>query len=50
MDHLSKKFVDSFTSKADDWELFFRIDDLEKYIKDIKLYPEMTDKLVSRYK
>jgi putative endonuclease len=28
-EHLNKKFADSFTSKADDWELFYSIIDLE---------------------
>ena len=27
-EHKSKKFIDGFTSKADDWELFFSIDSL----------------------
>ncbi|MBS1520626.1 MAG: GIY-YIG nuclease family protein [Bacteroidetes bacterium] len=27
--HLSKEFIDSFTAKADDWELYFSIDRLE---------------------
>ena len=42
--HLNKEFVNSFTAKADDWELFFFVDDLlqsqarliEEHIKRMK--------------
>ena len=43
-DHLHKRFEDGFTSKADDWKLFYSINDLnyqqarkiEKHIKKMK--------------
>jgi putative endonuclease len=64
--HINKEFENSFTGKADDWELFFKKEGLremqaraiEKHIKtmksvnyilNLKLYPEMMDKLVKKY-
>ena len=42
--HLNKDFINSFTAKADDWELFFSVDNLqyaqarkiEQHIKNMK--------------
>ncbi len=65
-EHLNKKCNDGFTSKSDDWELFYSINELEykqarsieahikkmksrKYIHDLKMYPEITKKLVNKY-
>jgi putative endonuclease len=65
-EHLNKKFDDGFTSKSDDWELFYTINELEykqarsieahikkmkskKYIQDLKMYAEITKKLVDKY-
>jgi len=44
IDHLTHKFIDSFTSKASDWVIFLSIDNLEyqqarnieKHIKSMK--------------
>ncbi|MDP2388089.1 MAG: GIY-YIG nuclease family protein [Bacteroidota bacterium] len=65
-DHLNKVFTNSYTSKADDWELYFTINDLEyctarkienhiksmrskKYIQNLRSYPEITKKLISKF-
>lgn len=56
----------SFTSKADDWELYYKVDKLEarqaraierhikamkskKYITNLKLYPEIMNKLKIKF-
>ena len=64
--HQNKQFNKSFTSKADDWVLFFQTDNLEyaharrieqhikkmrskTYIKNLKKFPEMLEKLKLKY-
>jgi putative endonuclease len=64
--HISNFFANSFTSKANDWAIFFLIQNLsfqqaraieqhikkmksKTYIKNLKRYPEMVDKLMNRY-
>ena len=66
-DHLNKKFIDGYTSKADDWELYFCINNLEykqaraieqhikkmksrRFIENLKIYPEITEKILKKYK
>ena len=65
-EHLNKKLNDGFTSKSDDWELFYSINELEykqarsieahikkmkskKYIQDLKMFAELTSKLVDKF-
>ena len=64
--HLNKEFTNSFTAKANDWELYFFIDNLahqqsrlierhiknmksRQYITNIKMHPEIIDKLKQRH-
>ncbi|MFV0605770.1 MAG: GIY-YIG nuclease family protein [Niabella sp.] len=64
--HKNKLYPDSFTSKFDDWELFYEIGELEykaarkiekhlkkmksvTYLKNLKVFPEISEKLISRY-
>jgi putative endonuclease len=66
-EHKSKTDNTSYTSKAEDWEVFILIDNLNyqqaraieahvkdmkssKYIRDMKRYPDMINKLVEKYK
>lgn len=66
-EHLSKKYIDSYTVKAGDWILFFSIGGLEysqarnielhikkmksrRYIENLKLYPEISNELIEKYK
>jgi putative endonuclease len=66
-EHLQVKYDNAFTKKADDWEIYFRMDDLgydtvrklenhvksmksKKYIENLKAYPEMTEKLIEKFK
>jgi len=66
IEHRDRTFKDSYTSKADDWELVFSIENLsyesarkveahikkmksKKYIENIKMYPELREKLVRRF-
>ncbi len=38
-EHLNKQFVDSFTAKTDDWDLFYSIGELEyKQARNIELH------------
>ncbi len=38
-EHMSKKFIDGYTSKANDWELFFSIDSLSyNQVRQIELH------------
>jgi len=65
-EHISKEFKGSYTSKVDDWELYFLIENLDyslarkielhikrmkskQYILNLKIYPEMTQKLLNEY-
>ena len=65
-EHKNNKYADSFTSLANDWELFLEIGDLEgklarrieqhiksmkskSYIENLKRFPEMKSKLISRF-
>ena len=65
--HTNKEFSNSFTAKANDWILFFSIDNLNyqqarlieghiksmkniTYIINLKKYPDITLKLIERYK
>jgi putative endonuclease len=65
-DHKDRTYKDSFTTTADDWELYFEIGDLEgknarkienhiksmkskKYIENLKKYPEISQKLLTRF-
>ena len=65
-EHINGAFENSFTSKAKDWELILKIEnlgyqqarDIEKHIKrmkskifieNLKEYPELIEKLKSRY-
>ncbi|MFM2018820.1 MAG: hypothetical protein RL007_2476 [Bacteroidota bacterium] len=65
--HLIKEFPSSYTAKYDDWELFFKIDNLDigvarkieahikkmkskVYIRNLAKYPEMSKKLIARYR
>ncbi len=65
--HLSKKFSLSFTTKADDWEIFHTIETeditiaikIERHIKkmksrlyinNLKKYPDISKKLIKKYK
>lgn len=65
--HSSKVFKDSFTASADDWQLFFFLNDLDyrqahliethikkmksrKYTENLKRFPEISQKLMARYK
>jgi putative endonuclease len=64
--HLNKDFSKSFTSKADDWALFFFVDNLQYaqarliedhikkmkskvYMQNLKMYPEIIQKLIVKY-
>ncbi len=64
--HLDKSFDIAHTKRANDWTLFYSIEELEyetvrkieahikkmksqKYIYDLKRYPEIMDKLVQKY-
>ncbi len=64
--HKNKEFKDSYTSKAEDWELYFSLETknisialkIEKhikrmkskiYIKNIKIHPEISIKLIEKY-
>lgn len=66
-EHLSKKYTNSFTAKADDWSLYFSIADLgyqqarnveghikkmksKKYIENLKLYKDISETLIQKYK
>ncbi len=65
--HHFKAFSNSYTAKADDWVLFFCIDNLsykqargiemhikkmksKSFIKNLHKYPELSQKLISKYK
>lgn len=64
--HIDKSYQVGFTHRADDWELFYSIENLEyetarkiethikkmksrKYIKNLKSYPEIMEKLMIKY-
>ena len=64
--HSNKHFINSFTAKAEDWELFFSIDHLQytqarmieehikrmkskTYIENLRKYPEIIQKLMTKY-
>ncbi len=64
--HNSKQFHNSYTTFADDWELFWSLQcnnlsqarKIEKhiksmksrrYIENLKIYPEMSDRLLEKY-
>ena len=64
--HSRKEHPGSFTTKAEDWELYLSVDGLDgtqarkienhikkmksrKYIENLKMYPEMVQKLQERY-
>ncbi len=66
-EHLQGKYDNAFTKKTDDWEIYFRMDDLgndtvrklenhiksmksRKYIENLRAYPEMTEKLIDKFK
>jgi len=65
--HLNHTFKDSYTVKANDWELFFHLDGLgynqarliehhfkkmrnRKYYLNLKIYPEISMKLILKYR
>jgi len=65
-EHKNNKYVDSFTTLANDWELFLEMSNLEgviarkiekhiksmkskSYIENLKRFPEMRSKLISRF-
>ena len=65
--HLTGYYPNKFTSKVDDWEIFFTLEcisvkqgmSIEKhikkmksktYIKNLKLYPGISEKLLEKYK
>jgi len=65
--HLKHEFFDSYTNKANDWILFFALDNLEyrqarlieahikkmrtrTYYQNLKTYPEISVKLIEKYK
>ncbi|WP_422358577.1 GIY-YIG nuclease family protein [Reichenbachiella sp.] len=65
--HLNKFYLDSFTTRADDWRVIFTIECTNKsqalaiehhikqmkstvYIKNLIKYPEMTQKLLTKFK
>jgi len=64
--HRNKAFPNSFTSKNDDWQLFYKIEKLNykqarniethiknmkssKYLVNLSKYPEISEKLISKY-
>lgn len=64
--HLNKTFGQSFTGIANDWSIFWKMDELgynqcrsieqhikrmksRKYLHDLKAYPEISEKLRSKY-
>ena len=64
--HSNKDFINSYTAKAEDWELFFSIDHLhytqarmieehikkmksKTYIENLRIYPEIIRKLMTKY-
>ena len=66
-EHRAKTYADAYTRKADDWELFYKIEDLayqqargieihikrmksKKYINDLLKFPEISERLVIKYK
>ncbi|MCG8574810.1 MAG: GIY-YIG nuclease family protein [Flavobacteriales bacterium] len=66
-DHLNKKYPNSYTRIADDWEIFFSVDKLtenqarkiekhiksmksRKYFENLKRYPEITEKLINKFR
>ena len=63
IDHKNKTFLNSFTANADDWELYFSINELhhsdarkiethmksKKYIENLKKYPEMVERLIQKF-
>jgi putative endonuclease len=66
LEHLNKKYSDSYTAKANDWILYYSINDLEykqaglienhikkmksrKYIENLKMYAEISKKLIELY-
>lgn len=65
-DHIAKVFKKSFTAKANDWIVYYTIDELDykqarriekhikemksrKYLENLKLYPEISEKLKEKY-
>ena len=65
-EHLNKDYSDSYTTRANDWIIYYSIDQLEyqqarkiekhikqmkskKYIQNLKKYPELTQKLITKY-
>ena len=66
LQHKNNFYSNSYTRRADDWKLFFSLDNLEYesarkierhiknmksavYIKNLKIYPEMSEKLILKY-
>lgn len=66
-EHRAKTYADAYTRKADDCELFYKIEDLayqqargieihikrmksKKYINDLLKFPEISERLVIKYK
>ncbi|HEX7458083.1 MAG TPA: GIY-YIG nuclease family protein, partial [Ginsengibacter sp.] len=66
LEHLNKKYSDSYTAKANDWILYYSINDLKykqarlienhikkmksrKYIENLKMYAEISKKLIELY-
>lgn len=66
LEHKNKTFTNSFTAVADDWQLYFEMNELnsvtarkiethiksmksKKYIENLRKYPEMSLKLLSKF-
>ena len=65
--HLNKSYKGSFTTRADDWEIYYYKDELgsrqarlierhikrmksQKYYQNLKMYPEIMERLMKKYK